>query len=129
MANESEISKRRYNVLLIVGMVGALAGCASGSPPVDAISAADLAVNRAVEADAERHAPMELRGAMDKLDHAKQASEDEEYKEAQKMAEEARAEARVAEAKARSEKVRMEAQELQRTVDDLRQEINRESYE
>ncbi len=127
MTKDIAVFKRGIGVPFIYGAAVVLAGCTAATPPVDTISTADTAVNRALEAQAMQRAPLELRPAMEKLEAAKQASEEEDYEEARRLAEQARVDARLAEAKARSESVRQEAQELQQAVETLHHEINRET--
>lgn len=98
-----------------------VAGCA-GAPSMDPVSPAETAVNRAIEAKAGEYAPLELRMAQENLDAAREAMNDEEYEEAQRLAEAARVDARLAEVKAQSETAREEAREIQATIDTLRQE-------
>lgn len=122
MMKEIVMSRRGIRVPLICGAAVALVGCTAATPPVDTISTADTAVNRALEAQAMQYAPLELRPAMEKLEAAKQASKEEDYEEARRLAEQAGVDARLAEAKARSEKARQEAQEFQQTIETLQRE-------
>jgi hypothetical protein len=105
----------------LCGMLIALGGCA-GAPSMDTVSPAEIAVNRAIEAKAGEYAPLELRQAQENLDAAKQAINDEEYEQAQRLAEAAREDARLAEVKAQSETAREQAREIQSTIETLRQE-------
>ena len=86
---------RRAVLMSVCGMVG---GC-GGAPPMDTISPAEIAVNRAIEAKAGEYAPLELRQAQEKLDAARQAMNDEEYEQAHRLAEAAQEDARLAEVK------------------------------
>jgi hypothetical protein len=112
---------RRSVPMSLCGMLIALGGCA-GAPSMDTVSPAEIAVNRAIEAKAGEYAPLELRQAQENLDAAKQAINDEEYEQAQRLAEAAREDARLAEVKAQSETAREQAREIQSTIETLRQE-------
>ena len=109
---------RRAVLMSVCGMVG---GC-GGAPPMDTISPAEIAVNRAIEAKAGEYAPLELRQAQEKLDAARQAMNDEEYEQAHRLAEAAQEDARLAEVKAQSQTAREQAREIQSTIETLRQE-------
>jgi hypothetical protein len=116
--------KQRMGATFALGAALAVSGCA-GTPPVDDISTAEMALNRALEAKAEEHSPLALRLAREKLDRAKQAMNDREYEQARRLAEEAQVEAQLAEAQARSQVARQQAQEIQTTIDTLRQEAGK----
>jgi len=107
--------------MAVCGMLIGVGGCA-GTPPIDPVSSTETAVNRAIEAKAGEYAPLELREAQEKLDAARQAMNDEEYEQAQRLAEAAREDARLAEVKAQSETAREQAREIQSTIETLRQE-------
>lgn len=102
----------------------ALVGCAGTTPPMDTLSAADTAVNRAIEAKAMEHAPMELYQAQQKLDRARSAMNEEDYEQARRLAEEAQVDARLAEVKSQSQTARQQAQEIQQTINSLQHEAS-----
>jgi len=112
---------RRAILMSVCGTMTVVGGCA-GTPPMDTISPAEIAVNRAIEAKAGEYAPLELRRAQEHLDAAKQAMNDEEYEQAHRLAEAAQEDARLAEVKAQSETAREQAREIQSTIETLRQE-------
>jgi Domain of unknown function (DUF4398) len=103
-------------------MTALLLGCASGPPPNDAVSTAEVALNRAIEAQAERYAPQALRPALDKLDRAKRSLAAEDHEEAERLAEEAWVDVRLAESLALSQAAREGAEEIQETTDTLKRE-------
>ena len=109
-----------FALVSICGLV-VLGGCAE-APTVDSVEPAQLAVDRAIEAKAGEYAPLELRLAQEKLAGARRAMNEEEYEEAQRLADAAQVDAQLAEAKAKSETAREEAQAIQLTIDSLRQE-------
>jgi Domain of unknown function (DUF4398) len=119
------ILKQWRGATFALGAVLAASGCAGTPPPVDDISTAEMALNRALEAKAEEHSPLALRLAREKLDRAKQAMNDGEYEQARRLAEQAQVEAQLAEAQARSQVARQQAQEIQTTIDTLRQQAGK----
>jgi hypothetical protein len=109
-------------LLLAAGL--ALA-CASVPRPEAELSAADLALRKAEQADAAHHAPLEMRKARDQYDAARRAVEDEDNLEARRLAEEAAVEAQLAESKARAARARTAADEIRADVEALRAEAQR----
>lgn len=121
------VSHTRWIVVTIIcgGAVLALAGCASETTQLDAVSAAELAVDRATEAKAAQHAPLELRLAQEKLERARSSMSENEHEEARRQAEQARVDARLAETKARSESASQQKEEIDQTMDILEREADR----
>ncbi|MGH8613952.1 MAG: DUF4398 domain-containing protein [Gammaproteobacteria bacterium] len=104
-------------------MATLLVSCASVPPPNDALSTAQVAVNRAMQAQAASYAPQELQPALAKLELAKRSLAAEDYEEAQRFAEQAWVDARLAEAVALSHAARQGAREIEETTDTLEREI------
>jgi non-homologous end joining protein Ku len=121
------VSHTRWTVVTIIcgGAVLALAGCASETTQLDAVSAAELAVDRATEAKAAQHAPLELRLAQEKLERARSSMNENEHEDARRQAEQARVDARLAETKARSESASQQREEIDQTMDTLKREADR----
>ncbi len=99
-----------------------LSGCAAGpdtQPPGEGIAAAELALERAQEANAREYAPLEVRLARDKLERAKELARegDDGFAEARRLAEEAKVDARLAEAKARTAETRKRHEALKGAVE------------
>lgn len=112
-------TKTRHGIL--VGGLFMLAGCAGTPPPEAELTAADLSVREAEEADAQQFAPVPLQEAREKLARARQAVEDEEMVAARRFAEQAAADAQLAEAEARAEMARSSLREVQQGVQQLRE--------
>jgi hypothetical protein len=75
-----------------------LAACAGGeNVPEAQLARAQLAVDRAVAAQAGTHAPTELARAQTQLQEARDAVEDEDYTRARRLADQAEADATLAE--------------------------------
>ncbi|MGH7961165.1 MAG: DUF4398 domain-containing protein [Candidatus Binatia bacterium] len=111
-------------VSLVCGALG-MSGCSSARPPTETIAKAELALREASETNASQEAPLELRLAREKLDKAKAAIVEDDYKEARFLAEQALADAQLAETKAESENARETARELRKTIEALRTEAER----
>ena len=119
---------RRWLVLpLLYGCVAALIGCSAALPPTDAISTADMAVNRALEAKAAELAPLDLRIARDKLNLAKSNMDKENYTQARRQAEDARVDARVEEAKSKAKTAADNTREVQQSLQDLHHDIQQKT--
>jgi hypothetical protein len=110
---------------LLLGSLLALAGCASVPPPEAELSAADLALRSAEQADAAHHAPLEMRQARDQYDEARRAAQEEHNLEARRLAESAEVDAQLAAAKARAVRARAAADEVRESLESLRSEAQR----
>jgi hypothetical protein len=126
MSVKNALFKRWIGVPLVYGVAGGMFGC-SGVPPTETISTADMALNQAIEAKAAQYAPLELRLAREDLDEAKRAMDEENYKQARRLAEKAQVHAQLAETKAQSEAELRTAQEIQQTIEALRREAEQKA--
>lgn len=103
-----------------------LAGCAGpGQPPTAEMATAQASIAQAETAGAVQQAPVELLSARDKFGRAQAAVREERYEQARRLAAQAEVDAELAERKARAVKAQAAAQELARSNDLLRQEIER----
>ncbi len=102
-----------------------LAACASTPPPSDKLANVGMAIQRARESEAQKYAPLELKLAVEKYEKAKDAVEEEEYDRARRLADEALIDAQLAESKAKAEKQKKIAQDMQESVETLREELKR----
>jgi hypothetical protein len=100
-------------------------GCATAKPPTDTMARAEVQVRTAAEARADELAPMDLQRAREKLASSKKAMAAGRYDDARRFAEAAEVEAELAEAKADAEITWQAADRLRRTIDALRQEMER----
>lgn len=109
--------------LLGVSVVLALAGCA-GNPPTAELVRSESSVSQAIEVGAREHAPLELRAAETKLEQARAAANiEKDYNKARRLAEQSQADAELAAARSLSAKARMSVEELQKSIQLLRQEL------
>jgi hypothetical protein len=107
----------RYGLCVMV----ALAGCAGENVPEAQLARAQLAVDRAVAAQAGTHAPTELARAQSQLRDARTAVDDEDYTTARRLADQAEVDATLAETRAEAAMESENLEEMRGTVGDLRQ--------
>ena len=109
--------------LLAAGL--ALGGCASVPRPEAQLSAADLALRDAEQADAAHYAPLDMRKARDQYDAARGAAADDRHLEARRLAESAEVDARLAASKARAARAKAAEKEISDSIESLRSEARR----
>ena len=102
-----------------------VAGCASTPPPTEQMAVSKSAIANAVSAGGAEHAPVEMRGAQEKMNRADNAMQKKDYEDARMLAVEAQADARLAEKKAESAKAQKAASVTKDDIRVLREEINR----
>jgi VIT1/CCC1 family predicted Fe2+/Mn2+ transporter len=112
--------QRRIATRLAAGTLAlaALAGCAQAPVPRQALSAAELAIARALAAGAERHAPVELARAEEKLQAAHAAVRTSANARAHTLAEQALVDAELAEVAAHAAQARATASQLRQRLDE-----------
>lgn len=101
------------------------AGCASVAPPGETIAAADLALRKADQADAQTHARLETHLAREALEKARLALQAGEHEQARRSAEKALVQAQLAEARAEAARARRNEAEIREHIEALRVEIER----
>jgi Domain of unknown function (DUF4398) len=109
----------------LLSMVFLAGGCATTKPPTDILARAEVQLRTAAEARADELAPMDLQRARERLESSKKAMAAGRYDEARRFAEAAEVEGELAEAKADAEITWQAADRLRRTIDALRQEMER----
>ncbi len=115
------VSPRSAGAALAFAFALALGGCAGEKVPEAQLARAQLAVDRAVAAQAGTHAASELARAQDELIDARKAVDDENYTEARRLADLAETDATLAETRAQAAIERENVQEMRGTVGDLRE--------
>lgn len=109
----------------IAGLTLALAGCASkGQPPESDLQAAESSLQQAVAADAREFEPVLLNQAQNKVADARELMEKEKYKEAERLLEQAAVDAQLAGARAETAKAKEAVREVNRSLEEMRQQIN-----
>ena len=116
---------RNAAALAGIGAMAALVACASVPPPTETISAAELALGKAEQADAQRYARLEVYQAREKLEGAKRAVDQEENVEARRLAEKALVEAQLAEARADAARAEQNVAEIRANIEALQTETER----
>lgn len=121
-----DLSRRGYTLFFVV--VGAMlvgTGCASVPEPVAEMASARTAIRSIEGGDARTLAPVELDRAKTKLQRAEAAVNDKQYADAARLAGESRADAELAAAKTDMLKAERTAGEMERSIEMLRNEIER----
>jgi predicted S18 family serine protease len=122
------LSQRRVAPqLLAIGIVALfLSACASPPPPPQqALQAAESAIKNAEQARVADYASPELGVARTKLTAANAAVEREEMLLAERLAQQARVEAELALAKSQATKAQVVNDEMRKSTDSLKQEMQR----
>lgn len=112
--------------LLALGGTLFAAGCATvPPPPTAALDAAATAIANAEQARAPEYAALELSSARNELTAARAAAQQQRMVVAEQLAQESRAGAELASARAEAAKARAVNEELQTSIDALKQEMQR----
>lgn len=110
----------------IAAMSLLLAACASVPPaPTEALQAAELAIANAEQARVADYASPELGAARENLTAARSAVQAEEMVLAERLAEQSQANAQLATAKAGAAKAKVVNDEMKKSIDTLKQEMQR----
>lgn len=114
--------------LSMLGVLPALAvllvGCAATEPkPDSSLDAASAAITEAESAGAREAAPVLLNQARGKVDDARRLIDQEEYASARRLLERATADARLAKARAHTAQARQAVEEINETIEMLRQRM------
>jgi len=104
---------------------GVFAACASAPKPEAELARARTLVEQAEQSGAQRYAAADLDQARGKLQQADAASKEGKNDEARRLAVEAGVDAQLAAARTSSGEAKKSADEVQRSVETLRQEANR----
>ncbi len=119
-----------YFMLMVCGAL-VLSACATApQPPTDALQAADIAVANAHKDRAAEYAPLEMRTAHEKLAAAHNNGDkpdEQRVTQSRWLADEARADAELASAKTRFAQADLVNQDLRKSSETLRQELQRSS--
>ena len=102
-----------------------LAACASTPPPTQQITAAEIAIGHAEQAQVADYASPELSAAREKLTAARAAVVKEDMKAAQRLAEQAALEADLATAKLGAAKAKTVNDEMLKSTSVIKQEMQR----
>lgn len=111
--------------VLIVVAAGTALACASVPAPREEVAQAEVALRQAVNTGGQEYAAVEVRMAREKLERAERALRSEDYVEARRAAEQAQADAQLAAAKARRGRAVTAADEMERTLGAMNEEMAR----
>ena len=111
----------------MLGFLALTASAAKPEVPTQAIQAAELAIKNADQARVADYSSPELTMARDKLTAARTAVEKEDMVVAQQLAEQSRADAELATAKAAVAKEQATNDEIKKSIETLKQEMQRNS--
>lgn len=127
--NLSKVKGKPLFSLRLVPTLSALlliTSCASApQPPTSDLQAADQAISSAERARVADYASVELSAARDKLSAARVAVGQEKMVQAQRLAQQAKADAELAYARAEVAKARVVNEQMQKSTDTLKQEMQR----
>jgi hypothetical protein len=116
---------KKMRLCLVIGGLIIATGCASVPEPVAELASARTALRAIENTDARDQAPVELDRAKTKLQRAETATSSKNYAEARRLAEESLADAELAAAKTSAAKAQRNANELERSIALMRDEIER----
>lgn len=112
--------------LLLAVPLAALCACASNPDrPFQDLARAEASIRQAEQAGAQEFGATELDSARDKLAKARAAADSENNIAASRYAKEAAVDAELASAMTRNSKAELAVEELNRSIETLRQEISR----
>ncbi|CAA9889064.1 conserved hypothetical protein [Candidatus Methylobacter favarea] len=109
--------------VLTLALAILIGGCSS-NPPVDKMSVAEHLLEDADVNKSPQYSPLEMRIARENFEAAKAAMADEDYDKARRLAEKVAVDVETASAKADSIRAKNAVDELKRSLDTLRQELN-----
>ncbi len=98
--------------------------CASMNPPTQQLTETETMIRQADQIGAEDYAPLEIRQARQKLEQARVAYNNEDYKEAARLAEQAKVDAELAQIKTLSGKTQLAVRELRESIRLLEEELS-----
>lgn len=116
---------KTFKTTALVLAVTQFAACSSGPPPKQELSLTQASIRSAEAAGAVSHAPKSLRSAQQKLETAETLISRKKHDKAKLLLSQAMADAELAEATAEAEQSRVAYEELQRSIDLMKQEIAR----
>lgn len=112
---------------IIVALTAALAACAGPGPrPDNKLQTAESSIKQAEAVDAREFNPVMLNEAQNKVADARALMEQEKYREAERLLEQATVDAQLAGARSETEKARRAVAEVNNNIEALRQQIQSE---
>ena len=125
-ATEKRGASSRLLLTSMLAMIATVGACASNEMrPERELAVAESGIDQARQAGAAQYGSAELGAAQDKLSQARMAADRDEMLTARRLAQQAALDAELANAKARTRKAELAVQELNETIEALREEIER----
>ncbi|TRX00918.1 DUF4398 domain-containing protein [Candidatus Methylobacter oryzae] len=116
-----------YQVMAGVAAVVLISGCASVPAPIEQMDIAKAALSNANRASGDEFAPQQFELAKTKMEAAKRAMQEKNYRYARQLAEQVQVDAELAAIMARSAKAQRTAGALQENNRELQQEIEHDA--
>ena len=117
---------RRYGKLFgLLAGIAVFTACGSTNAPTQQLAETETVIRQAEQVGGDEYAPLELREARRKLEHAQNAMDDEDYEKAIRLAEQARIDAELAQIKTLSGQSQRAVTELRESIRILKEEIER----
>ncbi len=109
----------------LTGLALILGGCASpGERPSADLQSAESSLQQAVASDAREYQPVLLNDAQNKVADAKSLIDKKQYRQAERLLEQATVDAQLAGARSETAKARQAVEEVNRNIEAQRQRIN-----
>ncbi len=115
---------RLAGIWLVVATTTLLVACAGPGPKPDSeLQAAESSVQQAEAADARKFEPVLLNQAQNKVADARELMDEEQYRKAERLLEEAAVDAQLAAARSETEKAQRAVAEINRSIDELQDQL------
>ncbi len=115
---------RLAGIWLVVTTTTLLVACAGPGPKPDSeLQAAESSVQQAEAADARKFEPVLLNQAQNKVADARELMDEEQYRKAERLLEEAAVDAQLAAARSETEKAQRAVAEINRSIDELQDQL------
>lgn len=112
------------HILIMLGMTVFLIGCAGPGPRPDSqLQWAETSIQQAEATDARQFEPVLLNQAQNKLADARELIDREEYRQAERLLEQAAVDAQLAGARSETEKARRAVAEINSSIERLRMQM------
>ncbi len=109
---------------LVVAIAALLVACAGPGPKPDSeLQAAESSVQQAEAADARKFEPVLLNQSQNKVADARELMDQEQYRQAERLLEQAAVDAQLAAARSETEKAQRAVAEINRSIDELQDQL------
>lgn len=115
----------RLKILLLFALTGSLVACGTTNPPTRTLTETETVIRQAEQIGANDYAPLEIREARKKFEQARDAYNNENYMQAERLAEQAKVDAELAHLKTLSGKAQMAVRELRESIRLLQEELGK----